>query len=68
MFILKLKSDVQHLTDKNDKLFYVNSTVPRIILRRENEQHNTQIVEIKREYSYHDIDWILSTVLGTFRT
>ncbi len=40
IFIQKLKSDVQHLTVKNDELFNVNSTVPQITLRRQNERHN----------------------------
>lgn len=39
MFIQKLKSDVQHLTDKNSGLFNVSSTPPQIILQRENQRH-----------------------------
>jgi hypothetical protein len=38
IFIRKLKSDVQYLTENNDKLFNINSTAPQIILRRQHEE------------------------------
>jgi hypothetical protein len=53
IFIQKLKSDVQHLTVKNDGLFNVNSTVPKITLRRQNERHNiNSSVTSNREMSF----------------
>jgi hypothetical protein len=47
-FIRKLKSDVQHLTDKNDRLFNINIMAPQIILQRQDEQHNRFVMERKR--------------------
>lgn len=38
-FIRKLRSDVEHLTDTDNKLFHVSSKPPQIILRRQNQQH-----------------------------
>ncbi len=50
IFIRQLKSDVQHLIDKNDSFFVVNSSVPQITLRRQNEQRNTKISLGKSSY------------------
>jgi hypothetical protein len=48
IFIQQLKSDVQHLIDKNDSFFVVNSSAPQITLNRQNERRNTRIRLIKR--------------------
>ncbi len=48
IFIQQLKSDVQHLIDKNDSFFVVNSSVPQITLSRQNERRNTGMSMIKR--------------------
>jgi len=54
MFILKLKSDVQHLTDKNDKLFNINVKLPQIILGRQSEEHYSEKSMSRTQYSRED--------------
>lgn len=55
-FIQRLKSDLRYLTDKNNRLFNVSNTAPKIVLQRHNQRYNKQTNSINLYSEYYKDD------------